>query len=324
MKPRNGFFLTICLVFYNLSAQQVPQFSHFPFLSTYLNPSAAGLSGNMEAFAIMRYQWITYSPTNGGDNAAPFNGSPVSQIVSISTKIQSLNAGVGGMIVNDQLGPSQNTAARVMYAQHFDIEKSKLSVGIYVSPFMQSINSSLLRPNNAQDPTLDRLNQRQSNIDLGTGVMYLHPRFYVGLGLWHLLEPRLSNSLEEGSRLQRLVNLHGGYRFKLNDNFMLNPNILARLAGQGITTSYDLNLLLSYKNDIFWSGISFRRDDALIGLIGVSLLSNHSLKVGYAFDISVLGTAAKSGTSHEIYIAYSKKVADLLPKPIIRTPRFRY
>ena len=73
-----------------------------------------------------------------------------------------------------------------------------------------------------------------------------------------------------------------------------------------------------------WGGLAFRSQSDLSALVGVSLLENNELKLGYAFDFTVSNSQAKSPTSHEIMLGYvlppiSKKV-----RPVIHSPRFHF
>ena len=73
-----------------------------------------------------------------------------------------------------------------------------------------------------------------------------------------------------------------------------------------------------------WGGLSFRQGDAMIALLGYSILKDNSLKLGYAFDYTIKARDAKSTTSHEIMLSYELPMLSAGGKKIIRTPRFRH
>jgi hypothetical protein len=77
-------------------------------------------------------------------------------------------------------------------------------------------------------------------------------------------------------------------------------------------------------NDKFWGGLSFRQGDAAIVLVGVSLLKDNSLRLGYAFDYIIKARPLKRPTSNEIMLSYTLPPPVIRNKPITRTPRFRH
>ena len=72
-----------------------------------------------------------------------------------------------------------------------------------------------------------------------------------------------------------------------------------------------------------WGGLSYRQQESLIAMIGYSFFREKSLKLGYAFDYTVVAPEAKATSSHEIMVSYSLPVSSGGEKKIIRTPRFR-
>lgn len=76
-------------------------------------------------------------------------------------------------------------------------------------------------------------------------------------------------------------------------------------------------------NDTMWGGLSYRQQESLVGMIGYSFFREKSLKLGYAFDYTIIAQEAKAASSHEIMISYSLPVSSSGEKKIIRTPRFQ-
>jgi hypothetical protein len=73
-----------------------------------------------------------------------------------------------------------------------------------------------------------------------------------------------------------------------------------------------------------WGGLSFRQSDAVILLLGYSLLKDKSLRLGYALDYTVKDQRAKSATSHELMLSYELPVNPGSGKKVVRTPRYRH
>lgn len=310
-------------------AQQDAQFSQYMFVNSYFNPAYVGINEQTEFVGIYRSQWTGFRNSGGNDN---FSGVPVTQFINASTKIKAINSGIGFNIVNDNIATLNNLYLKANYSYHINIsEDVKLGIGIGAGYFNQRISTDLWKPNQDNDPRLDQVaaNPSQSSFDIDGGLWLLSKKISMGISLSHLLQPQLFkqqiNSKEFSSTLKRHAYLFFQYKLILNENWNLLPTLLLRSSLQALNnTQADLTVLASYSNYKFWGGISYRHTDAMIALIGISFLKNNALRVGYGFDLTIIGKAAKMGTSHEIMASFFIPVRDLLPKPMIRTPRFRY
>jgi type IX secretion system PorP/SprF family membrane protein len=307
-------------------SQQDAQFSQYMFVNSYINPASCGINNTTDIAFIYRNQWTPFStPANGG-----ISGNPQSQLLTFSTKIQQINSGIGIYIINDQLGPiNRNLNANLSYAYHIDLGQDiKLSLGVRIGIFNQSINTAnWIPPTNFSDNTIDNIkaNPSRSNVDVGGGVWLNSPRYFVGISMAHINKPTLFLDAYGNSNINQHGYITGGYNFIVNENWVLTPSALIKTDFSKFSlTQIDLSALLHFNKDLFWGGLSYRSGEAMIAMVGIGLLKDRSLKVGYAFDLVVNGSSAKSGTSHEIMLTYSKPVADIIPRPIIRTPRFRY
>lgn len=305
-------------------SQQDVQYSQYMFVNSYINPAACGINNTTDAALLYRNQWTGNIPTDGG-----ISGTQQSQLLTASTKIQQINSGVGIFILNDELGPIRNFNANLAYSYHIDLgQDTKLSLGLRSGIYNQSINTNnWIPPTNIADNTLEgiRANPSRYVFDIGAGVWLNNPKYFVGISLAHINKPSLFSAAFGNSYIYRHGYITGGYNFRLNENWLITPSAIVKSDFNKFEhTQIDFSALAHFSNDRFWGGLSYRSGEAMIALIGIGLLADHSLKIGYAFDLVITGSTAKSGTSHEIMITYSKPVADIIPRPIIRTPRFRY
>lgn len=325
MKPFNTLILISCVGFFNLAtAQMSPQFSHYMFVNPHFNPGATGIANTTDLALIYRYQWLGNRPTNGD-----ISGSPQSALLNANTKIHILNSGVGGVILQDQVGPWTTLNAKFNYSYHFNVGEGRLGVGVGAGLLYTGINTAVLSPNQANDPRIDFLtaNNNATTFDINAGIFYAAKNYFVGISSTHINQPSYLGrvAMYDASVYNRLYYVTGGYNFQINDLFSLSPSVLLKSQFLSFnTTSMDISALVHYNNSRFWGGLAFRTGDALTALVGVGLLKDHRMRVGYGFDLTLLGSAAKAGTSHEIMLTYTKPVADLLPKPLIRTPRYRF
>jgi len=295
------------------------------FLAPYVNPGSTGIDNNTNIAMVIRYQWAGSKPNTGGSD---LSGSPISQLLVASTKIRQINSGLGAFILNETLGPLSNLNAKVNYAYHIKLGTGVLGAGMGLGIYNQSFNVNALNANNPNDPVLASLSNRSILFDVNAGLFYRHENYYAGVSVSHLNEPVVSaarSNVSNPGTIGRQYYVTGGYNIRLNDLFVLTPSVLLKTTFPKLnTSSIDFSALLKYNAEQFWAGLSYRTGDAIIALAGVGLTKNRALKAGVAFDLTVLGNTAKSGTSYEILVTYSKPVAQILPKPIIRTPRYRF
>ena len=316
--------LVYLLTFYESRAQQDPSFGHFQLIKSYVNPAETGLNEISKFAFIYRSQWTGLKSSDNG-----ISGVPVAQYLMGETQLNGLNSGIGAYLVNDVLGAQRSITSMINYAYHLKLDGEKtLSMGFGMGVYNISYDVSLFRAVNDADPLksyLSNFNKTAPNLNIG--LSYNTHRYYLGISSFHINKPQITNAVKSDSAafLQRSYYLTGGYLLNLTDLISLTPSFLLRSNLSPIsTTNLELRALGSYNKDQFFGGLTFRAGDAIGILLGASLFKNSSLKISYAFDLTYVGTNAKSSTSNEVYICFSTPKSKLIPKPIIRTPRYRF
>lgn len=316
MKKAFLLFLIVAVFQADLFGQQDPQFTHYMFNTLYYNPGYAGVEGVTKFTAIHRSQWLGYQPTFGG------GGAPTTQIVSFSTPIYKIKSGFGAYVINDRLGPQNNLEAQASYAYHLSIKNSKVSFGLKTGLYSQTINFNLYRPIDQNDPVL-KSSGKESQVrpDMALGVFWQHPKFYAGFSLNHLIKSEFDFGLSQRNALQPHLYFTGGYFYEVNFDLRLQFSTLIK---SDITkTTIDLGGIAYYK-DTMWGGLSFRQSEAVILMLGYSLLKDKSLKLGYGLDYVIKDQDAKQPTSHEFLLTYQLPVNPASGKKVVRTPRYRH
>jgi type IX secretion system PorP/SprF family membrane protein len=299
-----------------VAGQQDPQFTQYMFNTLYYNPAYAGVEGITKLTAIHRSQWLGYQPTYGG------GGAPTTQIISVSSPIFKLNSGFGGYIVNDKLGPQNNLEAQASYAYHLGIKESKLSIGVRLGIYSQTINFDLYNPTDKNDPLLQAAGKEsQIRPDLAVGVFFRQEKYYAGISFDHLIKSQFDFGLNQRNALDPHLYFTGGYFYDVN--FDLRFQFTGLVKTDLTKTSFDLGGLAYFK-DTMWGGLSFRQSEAAILLLGYSFLKDKSLKLGYALDYVIKDQAAKQPTSHEFMLSYELPVNPGSGKKVVRTPRYRH
>ena len=333
-----GFIITF-LLWVSVFAQQDPQFSHFYFSKQYTNPGYTGVEGVTRATLIHRSQWLGYSGADGG-------GAPTTQLLSLTYPLKIgasplVNSGVGLNVVYDQLGPQQNIQARLSYAYHLAFSNGgTLSLGLNAGIYSQKIDQGKLRPIDQDDAVVNNLGDNQIRPDLGIGIWYNTRKYFAGVSMSHINAPtfdfNVSNNNPE-SILSRHFYITGGYNLQLGPVIVLTPTAIIQTDFS--ETNFAYGLIGSYNNYKYWGGITLRQsitakpvdnstkkwdNDDITVLIGIGLLDQNKLRIGYAIDIVTSGVNAKASTSHEIMLSYVLPFGGDVKPPPLRTPRYRH
>jgi len=320
-------------------AQQDAQFSHYMFNSMYLNPGFAGIDGVTRVTGIFRKQWAGYSTTDGNIGY----GSPTAAVISFSTPTPFLKKklGLGAHFLRDLKGPMATTEIQINGSYHVKIRDGKLGLGLRTGILSQALRTDLYNVIDQNDPTYQALlndnRVNQIKLDLTAGAWYRTNKYYVGLSVGHIPRSKYSFGLDAvSSRINNHMYLTGGYDFRLGPSLVLTPTALIQTDLNEFT--YLFGAMATY-NDRFWAGLQARQsiasrdassggktlsNDDIILLVGMSMLKNNALRIGYAFDFVTSGVAAKTRTSHEIMLSYFIPAPWDTPKPKVRTPRYRH
>ncbi len=298
-------------------AQQDPQFTQYMFNTLYYNPGYAGVEGVTKLTALHRTQWLGYSPTFGD------GGAPTTQIVSFSAPIFKINSGFGAYIANDKQGPINSLETQLSYAYHLGIKESKLSLGVRVGAYSQTINYDIYRFTDPNDPLLVDKAGKESQIrpDFAVGAFFRKEKYYAGIGASHLTKSEFDFGTTARNALQNHVYVTGGYFYEVS--FDLRFQFSTLIKSDFNKTTFDLGGL-AYLKDTMWGGLSFRQSEAAILLLGYSFMKDKSLKLGYALDYVVKDQQAKQPTSHEFMLSYELPVNPGTGKKVVRTPRYRH
>lgn len=332
---------SIALVFWGTEcavAQQDAQFSHYMFNGMYLNPGFAGIDGVTRVTGIFRKQWLDYKTTDGNTGY----GSPTSGVITVSTPLPFFDRrlGIGAHFLRDLKGPLATTEFQLAGSYHIKIRDGKLGLGLRTGILSQAIRTDLYNVIDPSDPIYQSLidgRVNQIKLDLTGGVWYRTNKYYVGLSVGHIPRTKYTFGLDSvSSRINNHLYLTGGYDFRLGPSLVLTPTALVQTDMNEFT--YLFGAMGTY-NDRFWVGLQARQsiasrdaqkggktlaNDDIILLVGMSMLKNNALRIGYAFDFVTSGVAAKKRTSHEIMLSYFIPAPWDVPKPKVRTPRYRH
>ena len=292
-----------------LSAQQDPMYTHYMNNTLAVNPAYAGSRDALTLTALSRMQWVD------------FKGAPVTQTLSMHTPLPNDKFGIGLSLMNDKIGPVNNTTAVFDYAYRVKLNAaSKLSLGLSVGLNVFQANLDALQLDVQNDPVfLSDINNHVTP-NVGFGVYYSRERFYAGFSIPNLLQNSYSEiEQNNGNRLiakeQRHYFLIAGTLINLSDNVDFKPTTLIKITS---AAPIEADLTATFViMDKFHLGAMYRTGDAFGGLVGFDLTDQ--LHLGYSYDWSFgLQTSLYNKGSHEIVLRYDFLFSD---KRQIHSPR---
>lgn len=271
-------------------AQQDEQMSLYMYNPLYFNPAYAGSRQSLSAVGLARVQWTS------------FEGAPTSQWVSIHSPILFKSLGVGGHMVNDQIGSRKRTAAYLDFSAGIKLnnQNSRLAAGLSVGFDAISYDFSDTQVNDPSDPYFgQQFSATKPNV--GAGLYYYNDKYFIGLSSPRILEIKANdvNAIIETLNKRHFF-LSAGYVFDLNSVLKLKPATLMKYTPNApISVDVNVNLLMY---DRVWTGLMYRFHESIGANIVVKV--KEALSVGYVYDFPINGLQTFQGGSHEFLLQY--------------------
>lgn len=301
-------YITLFFLFFTLGSGVVygqwdSQISQYWNMKNFYNPSFVGERNVIESSLLHRRQWT------GLDRA------PITSLVSLNMPMNFLGKehGVGAMVITDKFGLFTNTSTMLQYSYQFKFKKNKyLRVGLQGG--MMNIDfdaSGIDNPPSGEggtgngsegetDPTNPTTAIGEKKFDMGLGVSWITPTYYLGVSITHLMQPKFDIDEQTTSFISRIYYLTGGYNIKLGNPFIeLQPSALFK--SDAVTYQLEVTAKAEYKK-MFNGGISWRKGDGFVFLLGVKI---KNIDAGYSYDLSTSEISKVSHGSHELFIRYS-------------------
>jgi len=305
--------LFISFLFYitSVSAQQDPEYTHYMYNMSVVNPAyATGTPSMLNLGGLYRTQWVG---AVGAPKTFTFFGHS-----ALSDKVE-----VGLSLVSDDIGDGAKKENNVYadFAYVLDLgKKNKLSLGLKagVSSMQTNFNGFVLQSGNADTDMAFAEDVNVTKPNIGVGAYYFRDNLYVGLSVPNVLK---SKHIEEKSGINAFgsENIHtfltAGYVFQINDMLKLKPAFMSKFV-KGAPVSLDLTANVLY-NEKFELGAAYRIDDSVSALVNINITP--SLRVGYSYDYTLTNLGQFNSGTHEIMLLFD---LDLLGKGYDKSPRF--
>lgn len=304
-------FIVFLLLTGSVKAQQDPQFTHYMYNMSVINPAyATDNAGVINIGGIYRTQWV--GAVGAPKTVSAFVHAPIAKRIEM-----------GLSVVSDEIGDvvkENNIYADFAYVIPVS-ENNKLSFGLKggVTLFDANFNG-FQYSDTAPDPAFaENINRAFPN--LGVGSFFFSDKYYVGFSVPNLLKTK---HLERQNAIATIgvEDIHyfftGGYVFDLNENLKFKPAFMAK-GVNGAPLAMDLtgNVLI---NNFFEAGVGYRWDDSVSGLVNFYLTP--TLRVGYSYDYTLSNLGKYNSGTHEIFLLFDLDLSGLSSKAYDKSPRF--
>ena len=306
------------------SAQFDPQMGQYMYMPTAYNPAAVGEGDLMKVAGVHRMQYVD------------IKNAPMSTWFSFCSPfvIGKTSHGAGVRFLNDRYGLFTTQSLHAQYAYRQKLGDGYLSVGVdlgFVNVGFRG-DSAHAVPQGAEgdtyhesdDKAIPKSSVSGMTFDMGIGVWYSTPIWWVGVSYSHLTQPKVewgdgTTDNKQEVKLTGTMYVTGGYHFRLKNyrEWMLTPSMMV----MSDFTSWDINLTLmcDYKDRYRW-GLGYRIAGSVNILLGVDIISG--LQLGYSCELPTNKLLLESYGSHEIYLAYGFDI--LKPKRTNKYKSIRY
>ncbi|MDI9258540.1 PorP/SprF family type IX secretion system membrane protein [Flavobacterium sedimenticola] len=316
MKHKLKKYLSAVLIVWSASsllAQQDPQFTHYMYNMSVINPAYATENTDIITMGGMyRAQWVG------------IKGAPTTQSFFVHKPL-SKKVEMGISVVHDEIGDvvkESNIFADFAYVLSLS-ETTKLSFGVKGGVTLFSTNfNGFQYTDPLPDPAFQN-NISQTFPNIGAGTYLFGDNYYLGFSTPNLLTTKHLENVN-GITTTGVEAIHyfftGGYVFTFNgnDNFKLKPAFMAKgVSGAPVSLDFTTNVLINKK---FEAGVGYRMDDSVSGL--ASFYVTPTLRIGYSYDYTLSNLTRFNSGSHEVFVLFDLDLGRLSGKGYDKSPRF--
>lgn len=284
------------------------QMTQYWAVPTLYSPAATGSSEYLKIRGGARLQWL------GIDNAPKSFLAVAESPLQIGKK----RIGLGVNAISESIGLFDNLDFNIQASYKFKALGGELSVGVQGGFFTQKFEGSKVEIpdgddyHESGDEAIPQQDLSGNVFDLGVGVQYNHPKFYVGVSALHLLSPTVSMSLEgseAGDTQQYETELPRMFYFTAGGNIAIKNTLFEILPSMMVKT--DLSMFTAEAtvqaryNKFLRFGVGYRWKDAISIMAGVEI---KNFFLGYAYDYPMSAISKASSGSHELVAGYQLKL----------------
>lgn len=300
MKKR--YIIPILFIFIpkNSIAQQDTQYTQYMYNTISINPAYAGSRDALSINGLYRNQWVG------------IGGAPVTQTLNIHSPLgYNDKIGLGFSIVNDKIGPTQETYIDIdfSYTINTSREGGQLAFGIKAGGHLLDVNFDDLNRFTNTDILSDTNIDNKFSPNIGVGLYYHTSKFYIGLSAPNLLLTKHFDQSSNGNMASSFLAVErinyyliSGYVLDINEDLQFKPaTLLKAVSGAPLQADISANFLFREKLTF---GLAYRWSAAVSVLAGFQISDNLMLGFAYDFETTELGNTQFNGGSYEFVLRY--------------------
>ncbi len=276
-----------------LNAQTESMYSQYMFNMLSVNPAYAGNREATNLNFFQRRQW------------AGMQGAPQTTSVSIDGSYSANKIGWGFQMYDDRLGVEKASGAKMVLSTHLQVsQRGTLSAGLNIGLMNYRVDLLSVQGRYTPSDPAFYANLNKWLPDVGLGIFYNTNNFYAGISIPNVLRSKVAAFDVMNSGIQKVNSTHlyftTGFVVNVNDDVKVKPStMLKAVSGAPLQADFNTNVWLK---DVIGIGASYRTGDAVIGIL--ELQANESLKVGYAYDVTISPLKYYNNGTHEILLRY--------------------
>jgi len=294
-----------------MRAQQDPQFTHYMYNMSVLNPAyATDKEGVISLGGLYRTQWV--GAVGAPKTASFFAHAPIAKRIE-----------VGLSVISDEIGDvvkENNIYADVAYVVPVS-ESTKISFGIKGGFTFFDADFNGFQYSDTQPDAAFANNIHQTFPNIGAGTYLFTDKYYVGFSVPNMLKTK---HLEHQNAISSIgvEELHyfftGGYVFDLNDRTKFKPAFMAKaVTGAPMALDVTANFLF---NNFIEAGVGYRLGDSVSGLVNFYITP--TLRAGYSYDYTLSNLGEYNSGTHEIFLLFDLDLSGMSSKGYDKSPRF--
>ncbi|MDD7887969.1 type IX secretion system membrane protein PorP/SprF [Flavivirga sp. 57AJ16] len=275
-------------------SQQDAQYTQYMYNTVTINPAYAGSRGTLSFVGLHRSQWIR------------IEGAPLTQTFSVNLPLGSLRfmedaPGLGLSVVNDNIGPLQETHLNIDYSYPIAIsDEGILRFGLKLSGQFLSLDLNKLNAFNVADPVFFNSDNNDFIPNVGVGLYYYDTHFYAGLSTPGLLSRNYFKTDDDALLISK-ERMHyyfiTGYVFNMSRRLKFKPALLSKMVF-GSPLQADVSASFKYDEKLIL-GLAYRWSAAVSALAGFQV--SKSVMIGFSYDMETTAIGNGNEFNHGSY-----------------------
>jgi type IX secretion system PorP/SprF family membrane protein len=292
------YIFILCICSLSSYAQQLPYYTQNKTNDLLFNPAVAGTKRLIDARLSYRAQWLG------------FDGAPQTAFLNMHSRFMKGKMGFGVYLLQDKIGPFQQTNLGISYAYHVRFPDCELSAGIAGNFSRFALKGSDITVRYTQDPVVDQsVTDITKAADGSAGIFLYNDRFHIGISAIQLIQSEAS-FYDNDSTKKGVFKYVTHWNASLRYNYSQNPdyiweNTVYISYVQGAPTMLDYTLRLHYLEKVF-AGVCVRIKNSVGLQIGYTFKEIYQVR--YSYDMATTSLRATNSGSHEIMLIISSNL----------------